>query len=98
RGSPRAARGRGSRRDESPVVRLSRRPILSLDTKGTERLGPAILHEDAGLWPSTVIVMTLARVGVGAGPDLESLRGVLARAPGRRVIAAGGVRDLADCQ
>ncbi len=40
--------------------------------------------------------MTLARVGAGQGPDYERLAGIIARAGGRRVHAAGGVRDAGD--
>jgi uncharacterized protein related to proFAR isomerase len=43
-----------------------------------------------------VIVMTLARVGAGAGPDLDRVAGVIARAGMRAVHAAGGVRTVAD--
>jgi phosphoribosylformimino-5-aminoimidazole carboxamide ribotide isomerase len=40
--------------------------------------------------------MTLARVGSGAGPDVERLAAVQRIAAGRRIYAAGGVRDAAD--
>jgi phosphoribosylformimino-5-aminoimidazole carboxamide ribotide isomerase len=40
--------------------------------------------------------MTLARVGSGSGPDMDRLRSINAKAPDRRVYAAGGVRDAAD--
>ncbi|GLK69937.1 nickel transporter [Ancylobacter dichloromethanicus] len=70
--------------------------LLSLDYGAEGPRGPAELHADAGLWPQAVIVMTLARVGAGQGPDIERLSGVLARAQGRRVYAAGGVRGADD--
>ncbi|MCK0208981.1 HisA/HisF-related TIM barrel protein [Starkeya koreensis] len=70
--------------------------ILSLDYGPEGPRGPRELHADADLWPGAVIVMTLSRVGAGQGPDLETLRAVLARAGGRRVYAAGGVRDAGD--
>lgn len=72
--------------------------VLSLDHDAAGRLGPPEIHGDARLWPERVIVMTLARVGAGAGPDLERLADVLARAEGRKVYAAGGVRDPDDLQ
>ena len=40
--------------------------------------------------------MTLARVGSGAGPDLDRLRAIREIAAGRDIYAAGGVRDSAD--
>lgn len=70
--------------------------ILSLDHDARGPMGPAAVHEDASLWPRRVIVMTLARVGSGEGPDLEALARVRARAPGASLIAAGGVRDATD--
>lgn len=70
--------------------------LLSLDYGTEGPRGPSELHARAGLWPDAVIVMTLARVGAGQGPDLERLAGILARAEGRRVYAAGGVRDVSD--
>src|SRR5262245_1511385 len=71
------------------------RTILSLDFR--ERpLGPPALMQEPGAWPHRVIVMTLARVGSGEGPDLERLRTVRDLAGSRQVYAAGGVRDRAD--
>ncbi|TCK31330.1 phosphoribosylformimino-5-aminoimidazole carboxamide ribotide isomerase [Ancylobacter aquaticus] len=70
--------------------------LLSLDYGPEGPRGPAELHADAALWPEAVIVMTLARVGAGQGPDIERLSQIVARAQGRRVYAAGGVRDVGD--
>ncbi len=70
--------------------------ILSLDTRGGQRLGPASLFDTPRLWPERVIVMTLDRVGAGQGPALERLQQALAQAPDKRVIAAGGVRHAHD--
>ena len=53
-------------------------------------------------WPnprfghSRVIVMTLARVGSGAGPDLARFAAIRSIAGGRELYAAGGVRDARD--
>lgn len=69
---------------------------LSLDFRGDSFVGPQALLDDAALWPERVIVMTLARVGAAEGPDLQWLSATIARAGGRRVYAAGGVRHLAD--
>ena len=48
------------------------------------------------LWPRRLIVMTLERVGSGAGPDLETLQEVRRLAPGAMVIGAGGIRSPED--
>lgn len=69
---------------------------LSLDFRGDAFLGPPDLFQDATRWPDRVIVMTLARVGSGEGPDLARLADVVARAQGRAVFAAGGVRNADD--
>jgi phosphoribosylformimino-5-aminoimidazole carboxamide ribotide isomerase len=70
--------------------------VLSLDFRGDTLVGPSELLHRPGLWPERVIVMTLARVGTGSGPDLERVRAVMARAGARRVYAAGGVRGRGD--
>lgn len=70
--------------------------VLSLDLRGERALGPPELMGEPARWPGRVIVMALARVGTCAGPDLARLGQVVARAGGRRVYAAGGVRDAAD--
>lgn len=70
--------------------------VLSLDYRGDTPLGPPGLFATPALWPERVIVMTLARVGSGHGPDLDRLRAIRALAPDRRVYAAGGVRNEAD--
>ncbi|MEP9356778.1 HisA/HisF-related TIM barrel protein [Xanthobacter sp. KR7-65] len=74
--------------------------ILSLDHDAAGPRGPLRAHEDPTLWPQQVIVMTLAKVGSGEGPDLDALAHTAARAQraGRdpALYAAGGVRDQRD--
>lgn len=73
------------------------RIVLSLDWRGEEPLDPAGLRDRPELWPRDVIVMTLARVGTGSGPDFARLAEVRdAAGPERRIWAAGGVRGLED--
>jgi len=73
--------------------------ILSLDFRGSAFLGPPELLADPSAWPGTVIVMTLASVGRGAGPDLKRVASIAALAGAqRRVFAAGGVRDMDDAR
>jgi phosphoribosylformimino-5-aminoimidazole carboxamide ribotide isomerase len=71
------------------------RVILSLDYAGDRFRGPAD-DLDPALWPARVIVMTLARVGSGAGPDLARLGAIRTISGDREIYAAGGVRDAAD--
>jgi phosphoribosylformimino-5-aminoimidazole carboxamide ribotide isomerase len=72
------------------------RVVLSLDFRGDAFRGPPALLDDVAAWPQRLIVMTLARVGSGAGPDLDRLRAIRDRARNREIYAAGGVRDGAD--
>ncbi len=74
------------------------RAVLSLDRRDGTRLDPAGCWDLPALWPERVIVMTLERVGADAGPDLDTLRSVQARAPKATLIGAGGIRDVADLE
>jgi phosphoribosylformimino-5-aminoimidazole carboxamide ribotide isomerase len=70
---------------------------LSLDFRGDSFIGPPHLLDHPDLWPRDVIVMTLARVGMSAGPDFARLAQVTARAgQKRRIFAAGGLRHAED--
>jgi phosphoribosylformimino-5-aminoimidazole carboxamide ribotide isomerase len=40
--------------------------------------------------------MTLDRIGGDGGPDIQRLEDIVSRAQGRRVYAAGGVRQRSD--
>lgn len=72
--------------------------VLSLDFAERRPKGPGALFDDAQRWPDRVIAMTLARVGSYAGPDFDLLQKILNSAQGRRIYAAGGVRDSGDLQ
>lgn len=72
------------------------RLILSLDFQGETFLGASTIFDQSDLWPQDIIVMTLARVGGGTGPDFERLEAVQALAGSRRIYAAGGVRGADD--
>jgi phosphoribosylformimino-5-aminoimidazole carboxamide ribotide isomerase len=70
--------------------------VLSLDRRDGRRLDAAGCWDAVDLWPQRLIVMTLERVGSGAGPDLDTLQAVRALAPGATVIGAGGIRSPDD--
>jgi HisA/HisF family protein len=73
------------------------RTVLSLDFRGDEFMGPAALLDDVSLWPQHVIVMTLGRIGGTEGPDVSRIGDIAKRGGGgRRVYAAGGIRDRND--
>jgi HisA/HisF family protein len=76
--------------------RDSMRIVLSLDFRGDAFQGPQQILAEPALWPRRIIVMTLARVGSGAGPDLVRFAAIQSIAGEREIYAAGGVRDAAD--
>jgi phosphoribosylformimino-5-aminoimidazole carboxamide ribotide isomerase len=87
--------GSESQRDPS-LVAATPEALLSLDFRSDAFQGPPELLARPELWPERIIVMTLHRVGGGAGPDLDRLAAIRALAGSRRLYAAGGVRDAAD--
>jgi phosphoribosylformimino-5-aminoimidazole carboxamide ribotide isomerase len=91
--------GSESQRDDVLLRRFCGHPdlILSLDFFADGFRGPASILDEPALWPQSVIVMTLAKVGSAAGPDFARLQEIKAKAGNHRsVIAAGGVRNEAD--
>lgn len=72
------------------------RAALSLDRRDGQRLDAAGCWDAVNLWPKRLIVMTLERVGSGAGPDLETLQQVRRLAPNAMLIGAGGIRSEDD--
>jgi HisA/HisF family protein len=82
--------------EEGSALLAETRAILSLDFSTLGFLGDPRLHDDEAHWPDRLIVMTLARVGAKQGPDVSRLQEIAARADGRRVYAAGGVRGVDD--
>jgi phosphoribosylformimino-5-aminoimidazole carboxamide ribotide isomerase len=90
--------GTETQRDSALVRDLSDHPrvVLSLDFRGAQFAGPIQLLDDPSIWPHRLIVMTLARVGSGAGPDTGRIADIRGCAPGRSIYAAGGVRDVSD--
>jgi phosphoribosylformimino-5-aminoimidazole carboxamide ribotide isomerase len=71
-------------------------PVLSLDFRGGDFLGPSRIFDEPQRWPQRLIAMTLARVGSNLGPDEARLASLRARAPRCELFAAGGVRDSGD--
>jgi phosphoribosylformimino-5-aminoimidazole carboxamide ribotide isomerase len=88
------------------AVAGEQRLVLSLDLRERRVLArdPALsgltaleaVDALAGGAPGEVIVLDLARVGAGGGPDVELIAAVRERLPAARVLAGGGVRDADD--
>lgn len=72
--------------------------VLSLDFSADGFVGDATFLDRPESWPPDVIVMTLARVGMRAGPDLATASRVRAMAGARRLYLGGGVRDARDLE
>ncbi len=82
---------------EGPMAMFGARIVLSLDFGLEGFKGPIGLLDDSSRWPAHVIVMTLAKVGVNAGPGIRRVKDVVRRAgSGTKVFAAGGVRHVED--
>jgi phosphoribosylformimino-5-aminoimidazole carboxamide ribotide isomerase len=90
--------GSETQTDVALVRRFTRDPrvVLSLDFRDGSLQGPQELLADPASWPGRVVAMTLARVGSGMGPDLDTLAAVRQTAARSMIYAAGGVRDAAD--
>jgi phosphoribosylformimino-5-aminoimidazole carboxamide ribotide isomerase len=90
--------GSESQTDDSLLRRFRDHPdvVLSLDFFADGFRGPPSILEQPEIWPDSVIVMTLARVGSATGPDIARLAEIKAKAGGRSVVAAGGVRNETD--
>jgi phosphoribosylformimino-5-aminoimidazole carboxamide ribotide isomerase len=89
--------GSESQRDLA-LLASERDVLLSLDFREDAFQGPPELLTRADLWPARILVMTLARIGGGAGPDFDRLAAIRRLAGPRDVYAAGGLRDRADLE
>jgi phosphoribosylformimino-5-aminoimidazole carboxamide ribotide isomerase len=106
-GAARVVIGTETLADPAALARLAGlQPVLSLDLRDGQVLSPD--PELAGLGPAEalarlapsgvreVIVLDLARVGSGAGPQVDLVGELRTRFPDLELLAGGGVRDLAD--
>ena len=80
----------------APWDPVGARSVLSLDRRAGQHLDAAGCWNAVVSWPQRVIVMTMERVGSGAGPDLETMRELRRKAPTASLIGAGGVRSEDD--
>jgi phosphoribosylformimino-5-aminoimidazole carboxamide ribotide isomerase len=70
--------------------------VLSLDYLHDRFHGPVELEHRPDLWPDTVLVMELDRVGTGTGPHYRRLAEYTAEQRHYRIYTAGGVRGVDD--
>ncbi len=71
-------------------------PILSLDFMPNGYQGAPSLLNQTEYWPQEVIVMSLADVGAGSGPNITRLNAIKNKSEQTHIIAAGGIRDKTD--
>jgi phosphoribosylformimino-5-aminoimidazole carboxamide ribotide isomerase len=70
--------------------------ILSLDYSMTGEMGSKTLFSKPELWPESIIIMNLPKVGSNQGPDFGRLTTYRQQYPQHNFIAAGGIRDSQD--
>jgi phosphoribosylformimino-5-aminoimidazole carboxamide ribotide isomerase len=70
--------------------------VLSADSELARLGAPEALARLGRSGVREAIVLDLARVGSGAGPDVALMRGLHARFPELELLVGGGVRDVAD--
>jgi phosphoribosylformimino-5-aminoimidazole carboxamide ribotide isomerase len=85
-----------------------RRIVFSLDLRAGQPIAAdpalrslpplAIAELAAGSGIGTIIVLDLARVGTGTGPDVELVREIRRALPRTELVAGGGIRDAADLE
>lgn len=66
------------------------------DAASNARTPEAIARQAAEAGAASIIVLDVARVGVGGGPDMGMLRRIRAAVPDIPLLAGGGVRDPGD--
>lgn len=75
---------------------LAAKVILSLDKKNNGCLGEPALFSSPALWPDSVILMNIDRVGADQGPDLKWLARQRALRQETAWYVAGGIRHEGD--
>ena len=85
-----------------------RRTVFSLDLRAGQPIAAdpalgslppiAIAELAAGCGVGTIIILDLARVGTGSGPDVELVREIRRALPRTELVAGGGIRDAADLE
>jgi phosphoribosylformimino-5-aminoimidazole carboxamide ribotide isomerase len=82
--------------EAEPLLAACPEAVLSIDYRGHRALGEPQFLQRLEFQPAHVIVLNLARVGSGQGPDLEPIEALRRIAPQSRFYAGGGVRNIQD--
>lgn len=86
----------GTEAQESNIQAMKSDEILSLDFMLGKQLGPSSWFNNHSLWPNRIMIMNLDHVGGQCGPDLNKLSEYVNNFPGKKIYAAGGVRNYQD--
>jgi phosphoribosylformimino-5-aminoimidazole carboxamide ribotide isomerase len=72
-------------------------PVLSLDFKNNQLLGPQPINSSTIKWPQNIILLSLDQVGSSLGPDFSILDKLSPHLPADcHVYIGGGVRNRDD--
>ena len=71
-------------------------PLLSLDFRDGNLLGPRDLLTKFSLWTDEIIILSLSRVGSLTGPDFELIQTLQMQLPDCKLYTGGGVRSVSD--
>ncbi len=71
-------------------------PLLSIDIKNNEILGPASLLQKFSAWPNEVIILSLSHVGSNSGPNIACIQTISQHLINQNVFYGGGTRDIND--
>lgn len=82
----------------SALAAFQNQYVLSLDFSGDTKLGANKLFTPSNVWPNTIIIMNLQRVGLQQGADLAKLSHFVENYPDYHFVAAGGIRTIEDLQ
>ena len=73
-------------------------PLISIDIKMGEILGPESLLQSNELWPKDVIILAISRVGSDKGPDNKTISNLQAIMSNKNIYYGGGIRNTSDIQ
>ncbi len=74
------------------------KPLISIDIKMGEILGPDRLLQSNELWPNDVIILSISRVGSDKGPDNKTISKLQAIMNSKNIYYGGGIRNASDIQ
>ncbi|MDW3094953.1 MAG: HisA/HisF-related TIM barrel protein [Gammaproteobacteria bacterium] len=71
-------------------------PLLSIDIKNNEILGPASLLQKFNAWPNEIIILSLSHVGSNNGPNFAYIQTISQELNNQNIFYGGGTRDIND--